>query len=193
MIVDWDLHHGNGIQSIFYDDPKVLYFSLHRYPYFPWTGGAEEVGEGKGEGYNVNVPLEFGCSDTDYANIFRHLLLPIARCYRPEIILVAAGFDTHYGDPLRSMTVTEKGFARMTHLLMELTRELCQSRLVLALEGGYNADALRDSVAAVLLELNGRSSLPAGKVQQSEDNQLQKIEKTIEQVRAIHKKYWKDL
>jgi acetoin utilization deacetylase AcuC-like enzyme len=193
MIVDWDLHHGNGIQNIFYDDPNVLYFSLHRHPYFPWTGGAEEVGEGKGEGYNVNVPLEFGCSDTDYANIFRHLLLPIARRYRPEIVLVAAGFDIHRDDPLRSMTVTESGFARMTRLLMEVTKELCGGRLVFALEGGYNADALKDSVATVLLELSGRSSIPVGEMGQSEDRQLQRIEKTIQQVRAIHKKYWKDL
>ena len=193
MIVDWDLHHGNGIQSIFYDDPRVLYLSLHRYPYFPWTGGVEEVGEGKGEGYNVNIPLEFGCSDVDYANIFRHLLLPIARRYHPEIVLVAAGFDIHRDDPLRSMTVTEAGFARMTHLLMEMAQELCGGRLVLALEGGYNAEALRDSVAAVLQELAGRSTLNNDEMRQTEDGNFPNIAKTIEHVKEIQKKYWDDL
>jgi acetoin utilization deacetylase AcuC-like enzyme len=193
LIVDWDLHHGNGIQSIFYDDPQVLYFSLHRYPYFPWTGGAEEVGEGKGEGTTVNVPLEFGCSNADYANIFRNLLLPIARRYRPEIVLVAAGFDIHKDDPLRSMTVTEAGFARMTDLLMEMTRELCGGRLVLALEGGYNPEALKDSVAMVLWELAGRSKINKDEMRQVEDAQSQNIVKTIDQVRNIQRKYWGDL
>jgi acetoin utilization deacetylase AcuC-like enzyme len=193
LIVDWDLHHGNGIQSIFYDDPRVLYFSLHRCPYFPWTGGAEEVGEGKGEGYTVNVPLEFGCSDADYANVFRSLLLPIARRYRPEIVLLAAGFDIHHGDPLRSMNVTEAGFARMTDLLMEMTRELCGGRLVLALEGGYNAEALKDSVAMVLWELAGRSMIKRDEMRQIEDAQFQTIARTIDQVKEIQRKYWRDL
>ncbi len=137
MILDWDLHHGNGIQEIFYSDPKVLYISLHRHPYFPWTGSVEEVGEGEGRGFNINVPLEMGCSDPDYANIYRHLLFPIARRFKPEIILVSAGFDIHHGDPLRSMNVTEAGFGRMTQILMEMASELCEKRIVLALEGGY--------------------------------------------------------
>jgi acetoin utilization deacetylase AcuC-like enzyme len=190
LILDWDLHHGNGIQSIFYDDPQVLYFSLHRYPFFPWTGGAEEVGEGKGEGYTINVPLEFGCSDADYANIFRNLLRPIIHRFRPEMVLVAAGFDTHQADPLRSMTVTEAGFARMTGLLLEMTQDLCAGRLVFALEGGYNADALKDSVAMVLWELVGRSKISKDEMQQREDAQLQNIAKTIEQVKKIQEKYW---
>jgi len=193
LIVDWDLHHGNGIQSIFYDDPRVLYFSLHRYPFFPWTGGPEEVGQGNGEGYTVNVPLEFGCSDADYANVFRNLLLPIARRYRPEIVLVAAGFDIHHADPLRSMKVSEAGFARMTDLLMEMTRELCGGKLVLALEGGYDADALRDSVAAVLWELTGMSKMKRDEMRELEDSQFQTIAKTIEQVKTIQRKYWSDL
>ena len=193
LILDWDLHHGNGIQEIFYDDPHVLYFSLHRHPYYPWTGAAEEVGKGPGKGYNVNVPLEQGCSDPDYGNIFRHLLLPIARSYKPEIILVAAGFDTHHNDPLRSMNVTQAGFARMTGLLMDLAAELCGGRMVLALEGGYNSEALRDSVAMVLWELIGKSMINKEEMRQVENAQYSNIVKTIGQVKTIQKKYWKDL
>lgn len=192
LIVDWDLHHGNGIQSIFYNNRHVLYFSVHRYPYFPWTGGAEEVGEGEGEGYNVNVPLEHGCSESDYANIFRNILSPIARRYRPEVILVAAGFDIHHGDPLRSMKVTEAGFARMTNLLMEMASELCGGRLVLALEGGYNPEALQDSVAMVLWELTGKSMINKQEMRQVEDAQYGIIAKTIGHVKKIQRKYWGD-
>ncbi len=190
MIVDWDLHHGNGIQDIFYRDRRVLYASLHRYPYYPWTGAAEEVGDGEGKGFNVNIPLEMGCSDADYANIFRRILFPIARRYQPAIILVAAGFDIHHGDPLRSMSVTEAGFSRMTELLMEMAAELCEERLVLALEGGYNSEALRDSVGTVLWEMAGRSVINREEMRQVEDARLEKIAGTIQKVKEIQKPYW---
>lgn len=193
LIVDWDLHHGNGIQSIFFDDPHVLYFSAHRQAYYPWTGEAEEVGEGEGTGYTVNVPLELGSSDAEYGNVFRHVLWPVARRFKPEMILVAAGFDTHYNDPLRSMSVSEAGFARMTELLMEMAAELCKGRLVLALEGGYNSEALRDSVAMVLWELTGQSKMNKEEMRQVEDARYGNIEKTIEQVKKIQRKYWKGL
>jgi len=193
LIVDWDLHHGNGIQDIFYKDPQVLYVSLHRHPYFPWTGGAEEVGEGEGKGFTINVPLEMGHSDPDYGNIFRHLLFPVARRFKPEIILVAAGFDIHHSDPLRSMNVTESGFARMTQLLMEMAAEMCGKRLVLALEGGYNPEALRNSVAMVIWELTGQSMINREEIRQVEDAQLGNIKKTIGQVRKIQRPYWGDI
>ena len=138
---------------------------------FPWTGGAEEVGEGEGKGFTVNVPLEMGHSDPDYGNIFRHLLFPIVRRFKPEIILVAAGFDIHHSDPLRSMNVTESGFARMTQLLMEMAAESCGKRLVLALEGGYNSEALRNSVAMVIWELTGQSMINREEMRQVEDAQ----------------------
>jgi acetoin utilization deacetylase AcuC-like enzyme len=190
LIVDWDLHHGNGIQSIFYDDPRVLYISLHRYPYFPWSGGSAEIGQGKGEGYTVNIPLEFGASDADYANLFRHLLPSFAERYKPQIVLVAAGFDIHHADPLRSMKVTEAGFARMTGLLMDLAAGLCGGRLVLALEGGYDAEALRDSVAMVLRELAGRSVIDREKMRETEDSQRGRMEAILTEVKSIQGKYW---
>ena len=116
----------------------------------------------------------------------RHLLLPIARRFKPEIILVAAGFDIHHGDPLRSMNVTEAGFARMTQLVMEMAAELCEKRLVLALEGGYNSEALRDSVAMVLWELTGRSVINREEMRQVEDARYENIAKTIERVKRFN-------
>jgi len=193
LIVDWDLHHGNGIQSIFYDDPQALYFSIHRHPFYPWTGGMEEVGEGPGRGYTVNVPLEQGCSNSEYGNALRHLLWPIARLYRPELILVAAGFDIHHSDPLRSMNLTEAGFARMTDLLLQMASELCGGRLVLALEGGYNSEALCDSVAMVLWELIGQSVINRREMEQVEDAQYGHIAQLIDRVKEIQREYWKTL
>ncbi len=193
LIVDWDLHHGNGIQEIFYEDRHVLYVSVHRYPYYPWTGAAEEVGEGEGKGFNVNIPLEYGRSDPDYGNIFRYVISPIVRLFKPELIVVAAGFDIHHTDPLRSMHVTEAGFARMTQLLMELAGDLCQKRLVLALEGGYNSEALRDSVGVVLWELAGQTVINKEEIRQVEEAQYGNIEKVIEQVKRVQAPYWGDL
>jgi len=190
LIVDWDLHHGNGIQHIFYEDPHVLYFSVHRHPFYPWGGGVQEVGEGEGEGYTVNIPLEAGCSDACYGNVFRHLLSPIARQYRPELLLVAAGFDIHYSDPIRSMNVTTEGFARMTALLMEMAADLCEGRLVIILEGGYNPQALRDSVEMVLWELTDSSMINKGEMQQVEEAQYEEIAEAIQRVKGVQSRYW---
>ena len=190
LIIDWDLHHGNGIQHIFYDDPHVLYFSLHRHPFYPWSGGVQEVGEREGEGYTVNVPLEAGCSDADYGNIFRHLLFPIAQQYRPEMIIVAAGFDPHHSDPMGSMNVTKEGFARMAALLMEVAAELCEGRLVLVLEGGYNPQALRDSVEMVLWELMGTSMINKVEMKQVEEAQYAGVAEAIRRVKEVQSHYW---
>ena len=139
LIVDWDVHHGNGTQKSFYEDPRVLYFSVHRHGFFyPGTGAATEIGAGKGKGFNVNVPLSTGCGDAEYRNIFERFLKPIALEYRPELILVSAGFDIHYDDPLGGMQVTEKGFARMTQVLAEIAEATARGRMVITLEGGYD-------------------------------------------------------
>jgi len=190
LIVDWDVHHGNGTQNIFYDDPQVLYFSAHRGAFYPWTGEEQEVGAGKGEGYTVNIPLQLGCSNACFGNAFRHLLWPIARQYRPELILVSAGFDIHHSDPLGSMNVTTEGFARMTALLMEMAAELCDERLILVLEGGYNPQALRDSVEMVLWELMGSSMINKEEMQLVEDAQYREIAETLERVKEVQRRYW---
>ncbi len=157
LIVDWDVHHGNGIQHIFEQDPTVLYFSTHQYPLFPGTGHYLEVGQGPGEGYTINVPLGRGFGDGDYVSLFQQLLQPVAMAFNPDLILVAAGFDIHKKDPMGKMKVTETGFAALTRILMNLAEVCCQSRLVLVLEGGYHVKALTTSVRAVLAELSNQT------------------------------------
>ena len=160
LIVDWDLHHGNGTQNSFYRDDRVLYFSTHMFPYFPGSGTLSENGAGHGEGYTVNVPLSGGQNDAAYAAIFNQVLVPVARQYEPELILVSAGYDIYHGDPLGTMAVSEAGFAYLTRVVGELASELCEGRLVLSLEGGYSLQGLRDGVLASLGELAGKSLLP---------------------------------
>ncbi len=193
LLVDWDVHHGNGTQHSFYEDPRVLYFSTHRYGFYPGTGAATEVGRGKGEGFTVNVPLSAGTSDTEYGNIFETFLKPIALEYQPQLILVSAGFDIHYNDPLGGMEVSEKGFARMTQILMEIAGATAQGRLVLTLEGGYNVVAQKRAVKAVLEELSQGSPLNKKDLLEKEKADYPRIEKFILQLKEIQKQYWKSL
>ncbi len=194
LIVDWDVHHGNGTQNSFYEDPQVLYFSTHRYGFFyPGTGGAKEVGKGKGEGFNVNVPLSAGADDAVYGNIFENFLKPIAQEYQPQLILVSAGFDTHQNDPLGGMEVTENGFARMTQVLMEIAESTAQGKLVLTLEGGYDVSGESRSVKAVIRELTQTSSMDKKDLLEKERANYHRIEKFLVQLKEIQKRYWKSL
>ncbi|MGA2467408.1 MAG: histone deacetylase [Thermodesulfobacteriota bacterium] len=194
LIVDWDVHHGNGTQHSFYEDPRVLYFSTHRYGFFyPGTGAATEVGKGKGEGFNVNVPLSTGTSDTEYGNIFEKFLKPIALEYQPQLILVSAGFDIHYNDPLGGMEVSERGFARMAQILMEIAEATAQGKLVLTLEGGYDVVGQRRSVKAVLEELSQAFPLDKKDLLEKEKADYSRIEKFLLQLKEIQKRYWKSL
>jgi acetoin utilization deacetylase AcuC-like enzyme len=189
LIVDWDLHHGNGTQHSFEESDRVLYFSTHQYPYFPGSGSLLETGSGRGEGFTVNVPLHGGQDDQDYALIFNELLVPIARQFQPDMILASAGFDTFHGDPLGTMKVTPAGFAYMTHVLRKLAAELCQGRLLLLLEGGYHLLGLQESVLAVLAELRGTGSLPETTIRELA-GALRPLP-ALDQARQIQKNYWK--
>jgi acetoin utilization deacetylase AcuC-like enzyme len=191
--VDWDVHHGNGTQNSFYEDPRALYFSTHRYGFYPGTGGAAEVGRGRGEGFTVNVPLSPGAGDTEYGIIFERILKPIALEYQPQLILVSAGFDTHYNDPLGGMEVTERGFARMTQILMEIAEATTQGKLVFTLEGGYNVAAERRSVKAVLEELSQALPLDKKDLPEEEKANYPRMEKFLLQWKEIQKRYWKNL
>jgi len=194
LVVDWDVHHGNGTQNSFYEDSRVLYFSTHRYGFFyPGTGAATEVGKEKGEGFNVNVPLSTGGSDSDYGNIFEKILKPIALEYRPQLVLVSAGFDTHRDDPLGGMEVTEKGFARMTQILMEIADTTAQGKLAITLEGGYDVSGQSRSVKAVLKELARVSPLDKKEMLEKEKDNSSRIERFINQLKEIQKRYWKTL
>lgn len=153
LIVDWDVHHGNGTQEIFDADPTVLYFSLHEYPHYPGTGWLDEVGRGDGAGFTVNVPLPSGTDDGGYLYALRSILEPIALQYRPELVLVSAGFDAHAADPLASMAVSSEGFGSFTRVVRAVAVASCDGRIALTLEGGYQLDALADSVRAVFTAL----------------------------------------
>ncbi len=190
LIVDWDLHHGNGTQNAFWKEKEVLYFSTHQYPYYPGTGHYTEVGEGEGKGYTVNCPLRVGCTDSDYANIYRHLLRPIAEQFKPQLILVSAGFDIYHLDPLGGMKVTEEGFARLTDLLLEMAGEVCDGRLVITLEGGYHLEGIARSVREVVRRLLGEVPFSRERKEEEEDRDLPHIEGVIETVKKVLSPFW---
>jgi len=146
LIVDWDVHHGNGTQHTFEEDPNILFFSTHQFPFYPGTGRSSERGTGAGLGYTINVPLAAGCGDGEYRDVFENVLYPAARAFEPHLILISAGFDAHRDDPLAGMNVTEDGYAQMTAIVRDIAERHCEGRLVSLLEGGYNLEALARSV-----------------------------------------------
>ncbi len=148
LIVDWDVHHGNGTQAAFYEDPTVFYFSVHQSPFYPGTGSAEEKGRGKGLGFTLNVPLEAGSGDARYQKAFLEQLRPAAAAFKPDFVLISAGFDAAKDDLLGRMKVTPGGFAELTRIVKEIAEQYCQGRLVAILEGGYNLESLAASVEA---------------------------------------------
>jgi acetoin utilization deacetylase AcuC-like enzyme len=153
LIVDWDVHHGNGTQHSFEQDPSILFFSTHQFPHYPGTGRARERGTGVGEGFTINVPMEAGDGDEEYHAVFVNVLLPAADAFKPEFVIVSAGFDAHRDDPLASMRLTEAGYSDLTGLVAGIAKRHAQGRLLSALEGGYNLTALAASVEAHLKAL----------------------------------------
>jgi acetoin utilization deacetylase AcuC-like enzyme len=156
-IVDYDVHHGNGTQHIFEDDPSVLYVSLHQYPYYPGTGAAGEVGTGAGAGFTVNVPLEAGAVDDDYRLVFDELVVPVVRQFNPDLILISAGFDAHERDPLGGMRLTTPAFPAMTIALRRVADECCAGRVVAVTEGGYDLRAFSECIDGVIVALADES------------------------------------
>lgn len=189
LIVDWDVHHPNGTQHIFEDTPEVLLFSTHRFPFFPGTGNYDEIGFGKGAGFTINVPLTAQKSDRDFAAIYRRLLVPVALEYRPQLVIVSAGFDCHRDDPLGGMALTEHGFADLAGLVCAIAEQCCAGHAVFVLEGGYDLGAMRTSVRAVLQTMHAgdNASRPAALPQDSA------IAPLIAPVLEMHKPFWKSL
>jgi acetoin utilization deacetylase AcuC-like enzyme len=148
LIVDWDVHHGNGTQAAFYEDPNVLYFSVHQYPFYPGTGAEAEKGRGKGLKYTINVPLPGGSTDEDYLNAFERRLRPAALAFAPQFVFISAGFDAHEHDTLGGMRVTAAGFGKLSRVVKRIAEECCAGRLVSVLEGGYGLEGLAASVEA---------------------------------------------
>ena len=148
LIADWDVHHGNGTQDIFYDDPSVFFFSTHQSPWYPGTGSERERGENEGEGSTMNCPFPAGSGREEILGAFRGKLLPAMKDYRPDLVLISAGFDSREGDPLGQFLLTDDDFAELTSLLQELADQHCGGRLISVLEGGYNLDGLTKAIAA---------------------------------------------
>lgn len=149
-VVDYDVHHGNGTQAMFYEDPSVLFVSSHQYPFWPGTGGATETGRGAGEGFTLNVPLIMGDKDEAVERKYADLVLPRLRAFKPELLMISAGFDAHEMDPLGQLRMTTAGFARLTAALLSVADEVCEGRVVLVTEGGYDLQAVSDSLDAVI-------------------------------------------
>jgi acetoin utilization deacetylase AcuC-like enzyme len=152
LIVDWDVHHGNGTQEIFYRDPTVVFCSLHQEAWYPGTGALEEIGDGPGEGTTINIPLPAGMGDGGYRHLFEEVILPLLRAVAPPLILISAGFDAHHADPLGGMAMTARGFGQLARLVRDAAGP---TPIVALLEGGYDLDGLAYSVAATLEGLTG--------------------------------------
>lgn len=180
LIVDWDLHHGNGTQNMFYGSREVLYFSTHQYPHYPGTGSLDEVGVGEGAGYNINVPLPAGMGDSEYTKIFFEILGPVIEQFRPEFILVSTGFDTYSEDPLGGMKVTPYGFAQLTRFVKEAAEKHCNGNIVLILEGGYHLEGLWLSTKEVIEELieKKRTSYPDIAMDTEADSVIAAVKRT---------------
>ena len=155
MLIDWDVHHGNGTQKAFYQDASLLFVSVHQSPAFPGTGHFGDTGSGVGEGYNVNIPLPPGCGDKEYSRVFREIIRPLADRYKPELVLVSAGQDIYHDDPLAGMRVSFAGFADMARLVREIAADHCDGKTVLFLEGGYHLRGQAEAVATVLSVFGG--------------------------------------
>lgn len=186
LIVDWDVHHGNGTQDVFFDDRAVLYFSTHQYPHYPGTGWLDEVGKGEGAGFTVNVPLPAGTDDAGYLYALHTVLVPIAADFRPEFVLVSAGFDAHTADPLASMNVTSPGFGLFADVVTAIAEKSSKGRVVMALEGGYNLDALAESVSAVFQSFLSRG---AGRAKREAGTNRQ-VRERVEAIKELQRRYW---
>jgi acetoin utilization deacetylase AcuC-like enzyme len=185
-IVDYDVHHGNGTQWTFYDDPSVLFISSHQYPFYPGTGAAGDIGRGKGLGFTANFPMEAGATDADFERVYG-VAAGLLREFRPELILVSAGFDAHEDDPLGGMRVTTPQFGRLTALLAAVADECCEGRLVAVSEGGYDLAALALSLRVAIDVLDGSTRLadlsaPTG--------DTRRADATLAAVRPHLSKFW---
>jgi acetoin utilization deacetylase AcuC-like enzyme len=189
LIVDWDLHHGNGTQDIFYDDPSLLYFSTHQYPFYPGSGHYSEIGEGKGLGFTINVPLPAGTGDKGYIQVFKEILIPIAEQFEPELVMISAGYDSHFADPIGGMLVTQEGFAKMAEIAQALDNKFSEGGVVLLLEGGYGK-GLAPSVSATLAEL-GNFEVAREEISILKGLAQERVDRIVTVVQKVHQDYWR--
>ena len=190
LIVDWDLHHGNGTQSIFYRDPRVLYFSAHQYPHYPGTGSLQEIGQGKGEGYTINAPMQAGAADADFIKVFSRILEPVALKYQPQLVLLSAGFDAYFKDPLGGLRITPDGFAGLTRILLNIADKCCQGRFVAVLEGGYHVAGLAKSAKYVLEEMLDENHFSSERLAAMEQDADEDTDLLIRQIISTVRPFW---
>jgi len=184
MIIDFDVHHGNGTQDMFYDDDSVLFVSTHQYPFYPGTGMLSETGKAKGRGYTMNIPLTAGHGDGNYNRIFKEVIWPAARRFNPGLILVSAGFDAHWVDPLAMMNLSLLGYANLTRELIHMAQVLCDGRVVFVMEGGYDLNALGHGWRNIAYALLGEDHVsdPLG----TSDAKEPEIDILIDRLQEVH-------
>lgn len=191
LILDVDAHHGNGTQEIFYDSDKVLYISLHQDPMeFPGTGFADEIGEGKGLGYTVNVPFPFRINDKIYFKAFNQIVVPIIQQYKPQFILVSTGFDNHYRDPVASLSLSALSYVEIFRKILELASKFCAGKLVAILEGGYNLRFLGKMAVSVVARMAEVSYPIKDKRPVAGPGLRKRAEKIIEEVKRVQSPFW---
>lgn len=190
LIVDWDVHHGNGTQDIFYDDASVLYFSLHQSPFYPGTGKMDEVGIDDGSGFTVNVPLPGGTGDAGYVYVLNEVLVPISLEFRPDLVLISAGQDPHFADPIGGMNVTAEGFGYLASIVKSIANVTCKGRIVAALEGGYGLTALPYSVLSILNSLENLGMNVKESISSPKDELPDQVRERVKEVKDAQKEYW---
>lgn len=187
MIVDFDVHHGNGTEAMFYDDDSVLFISAHQSPFYPGTGRIHDTGRDKGTGYTINIPFPGGHGDASYAAVFDQVVWPAAERFKPELILVSAGFDAHWTDPLASMRLSLAGYAHLTRELIRIAHQFCGGKIIFVMEGGYNLDALGNGMRNIAHALLGDDTVsdPLGPARGSRPEP--DAQPLIDQIREIHR------
>ncbi len=199
MILDWDAHHGDGTQEIFYEDDRVLFISTHQMPLYPGTGYPHEVGRGRGEGFTINIPLPPGTSDEGYLYVFEKIVEPVAKEFKPEFIAISAGQDNHFTDPITGLALTARGYGELMRRAVNLSKDLCKGRLVAVLEGGYSVEAaLPYTNLAIIAAMAGKDishirepkSYLAELKWRKRDYAMQKVRDNVSDVIRIHSKYW---
>jgi acetoin utilization deacetylase AcuC-like enzyme len=156
LVIDFDVHHGNGTQHIFDRDRRVLYVSSHAWPFYPGTGALQEVGDEHARGFTVNLPMPMGCGDAEYAHLYREIVVPIGRAFDPELVLVSAGFDAYKDDPLAGMRLTAAGYGELAAACLETAKAAAGGRAVFVVEGGYDTEGLATGAAAVVERMLGQ-------------------------------------
>lgn len=185
MIVDFDVHHGNGTEAMFYDDPSVLFISSHQYPFYPGTGAVSDVGRGVGQGYTINIPLSAGHGDRSFTELYQRIVWPAAERFKPELIIVSAGFDAQWLDPIAGMRLSLSGYAHLCRELMQMAQQLCGGKIVFAMEGGYNLEALSHGVVNIAHVLLGDETVsdPLGPPRDSREPDIAPL---IAKLKDIH-------